>query len=134
MVMELMEGGSLQAYINERPIPSDWRSRYSISLDICNGVGYLHKLNVIHRDLKPGNVVLDKYGRGKITDFGLSVIKNTAVTSVKGHETGTAQYMVLIDSYSGAGMFWISTSVLCKIRCVCLWYYFVGTSPLEIRL
>jgi serine/threonine-protein kinase len=101
MVMELMEGGSLQGYINERLCPEDWRSRYSICLDICNGVGYLHKLNVIHRDLKPGNVVLDKYGRGKITDFGLSVVKTTAVTSVKGHETGTVQYMVFCTTYTG---------------------------------
>ena len=57
-------------------------------------MSYLHKLSVIHRDLKPGNVVLDDYSRAKITDFGLSVIKNTAVTSFKGQENGTVQYMV----------------------------------------
>ena len=97
MVMELMEGGSLQGYISDKPCPEDWYTRYNIALDICNGVGYLHKLNVIHRDLKPGNVCLDRYGRGKITDFGLSVVKSTAITSIKGLEMGTVQYMV-IDS------------------------------------
>ena len=96
MVMELMEGGSLHGYINDKPCPEDWYTRYIIALDICHGVGYLHKLNVIHRDLKPGNVVLDKYARAKITDFGLSLVKNTANTSVKGQEMGTVQYMVFL--------------------------------------
>jgi serine/threonine-protein kinase len=92
--MELMDSGSLQDYISDRPCPDGWMARYNIGLDICKGMSYLHKLNVIHRDLKPGNVVLDRYGRGKITDFGLSIIKNTAVTSIKGQEMGTVQYMV----------------------------------------
>jgi serine/threonine protein kinase len=93
--MELMDGGSLQDYIAERPCPDGWLTRYDIALDICHGMSYLHRLNVIHRDLKPGNVVLDTFGRAKITDFGLSVIKTTAVTSIKGHEMGTVQYMVI---------------------------------------
>jgi len=96
MVMELMEGGSLHGYINDKPCPEDWYTRYIIALDICHGVGYLHKLNVIHRDLKPGNVVLDRYARAKITDFGLSLVKTTANTSVKGQEMGTVQYMVFL--------------------------------------
>ena len=96
MVMELMEGGSLQGYIAGQPCPDNWVMRYNVALDICHGMSYLHKLNVVHRDLKPGNVCLDKFGRGKITDFGLSVVKNTAVTSIKGQEMGTVQYMVPI--------------------------------------
>jgi serine/threonine protein kinase len=95
MLMELMEGGSLQGYIKDKPCPEGWNMRFNIAIDICQGLGYLHKLNVIHRDLKPGNVVMDRFGRGKITDFGLSVIKNTAATSIKGFEMGTVQYMVL---------------------------------------
>ena len=94
LMMELMESGSLQGFIHGQPCPEGWMTRYSIALDICHGMSYLHKLNVIHRDLKPGNVCLDSFGRGKITDFGLSVVKNTAVTSIKGQEMGTVQYMV----------------------------------------
>ena len=102
MVMELMEGGSLQGYISDNPCPEGWLTRNNIAIDICQGMSYLHKLNVIHRDLKPGNVVLDSYGRGKITDFGLSVTKATAVTSIKAQEMGTVQYMVMFGPYIGA--------------------------------
>jgi serine/threonine protein kinase len=101
IVMEHMDGGSLQVFMSEKPCPENWVSRYSIALDICHGVGYLHKLNVIHRDLKPGNVLLDRYGRAKISDFGLSVVKNTAATSIKGLELGTVQYMVFLWAYIG---------------------------------
>jgi serine/threonine protein kinase len=94
IVMELMESGSLHDHMHGNPCPEGWLMRYNIAVDICAGMSYLHKLNVIHRDLKPGNVVLDNYMRGKITDFGLSVVKNTAVTSIKGTEQGTVQYMV----------------------------------------
>jgi serine/threonine protein kinase len=94
VVMELMNSGSLQDYIYKLPCPEGWQKREEIAFDICSGMSYLHRLHVIYRDLKPGNVVLDDYCRAKITDFGLSVVKKTAVTSIKGTETGTVQYMV----------------------------------------
>jgi serine/threonine protein kinase len=96
VLMELMNSGSLQDYIYNKPCPEGWLKREEIALDICSGMSYLHRLNVIHRDLKPGNVVLDDFLRAKITDFGLSVVKNTAVTSIKGTEMGTLQYMVCV--------------------------------------
>lgn len=116
VVMELMQSGSLQDYINEKQCPEGWAKREEIAIDICFGMGYLHRLNVIHRDLKPGNVVLDNYLRAKITDFGLSVVKNTAVTSIKGTEMGTVQYMVRHSWFIiGTGMLWIISSLLVEI-------------------
>jgi serine/threonine protein kinase len=134
IVMELMSSGSLQDSISLRPCPDSWLTRYNIALDICNGTGYLHKLNVIHRDLKPGNIVLDTYGRAKITDFGLSIVKNTAVTSMKGKEMGTVQYMVFSQLTPGSRVFWAGASILSKVRCVCLFSYSLGTSTLAIRI
>ena len=94
MVMELCVNGSLAFYIAEHSSPDVTpETRNAFAMDIASGMNHLHKLGVIHRDLKPGNVVLDKHDRAKITDFGLSVVKTATQTSMKLDECGTPQYM-----------------------------------------
>ena len=94
MVMELCINGSLSDFIAANQAETiDWEKRNDFAVDIAAGMNYLHKLGVIHRDLKLGNVVLDKHDRAKITDFGLSVIKSSTQTSMKMTESGTPQYM-----------------------------------------
>lgn len=115
IIMELMTTGSLHDYIAEKPCADGLGSREDIAIDICSGMAYLHKLNVIHRDLKPGNVVLDEFLRAKITDFGLALIKTTAVTSVKGLEMGTIQYMVTKSLSLGSRMLWTCTPLLNQV-------------------
>jgi serine/threonine protein kinase len=94
MVMELCINGSLSNFMVVNPSATvDWEKRTDFSIDIAAGMNYLHRLGVIHRDLKLGNVVLDKHDRAKITDFGLSVVKSSTQTSMKMTESGTPQYM-----------------------------------------
>lgn len=94
MIMELCVNGSLGTYVSDKPAESvSWEQRIDFAVDIATGMNYLHKLGVIHRDLKLGNVVLDQYDRAKITDFGLSVVKSASQTSMKLDECGTPQYM-----------------------------------------
>lgn len=52
--------------------------------DIAAGLAYLHP-NVIHRDLKPQNILLDKHGRAKIADFGISKVKVGKFLSFRGY-------------------------------------------------
>jgi serine/threonine protein kinase len=70
--MELVEGGNLAGRIYH---PSKRRLDYleilQIGADIASGLVYLHPA-VVHRDLKPQNVLLDRQGRAKIADFGIS--------------------------------------------------------------
>ena len=49
-----------------------WIWRYQIIKGICNGLHYLHKMDIVHLDLKPANILLDKNLVPKITDFGIS--------------------------------------------------------------
>lgn len=70
LVMEYLEKGSLWNYILNNPKEENWSCRRAIALDIAEGMHYLHRLRIIHRDLKSSNVVLDASLRAKVTDFG----------------------------------------------------------------
>jgi serine/threonine-protein kinase len=70
IVMELIEGETLQARINKGPIPLD--ETLVIAKQIAEALEAAHEKGVIHRDLKPGNVMLTSDGRVKVLDFGLA--------------------------------------------------------------
>ena len=74
LVMELMTQNLYLKLNSHEVLP--WNLRIKIALDIVNGLFYLHEVqNVIHRDLKSSNVLLDENNVAKITDFGLSKVK-----------------------------------------------------------
>ena len=68
--MPVMEGGSLEQYIVEGGQPEDRVLAWA--LDLLGGLAYLHEANVIHRDIKPQNLLLDERGRIHIADFGIA--------------------------------------------------------------
>src|ERR1700687_1609917 len=69
LVMEYLEGETLADRLLKGPLPSELVLRYGI--EICEGLEKAHKSGVIHRDLKPGNIMLTKSG-AKLMDFGLA--------------------------------------------------------------
>lgn len=72
IVMEHIEGMDLKQYIRENhPIP--YHKVIDIMEQILDGIAYAHDNDVIHRDIKPHNILIDKDGRVKITDFGIAV-------------------------------------------------------------
>ena len=95
LIMELCAGGSLENLIKTRTDLS-LRTELDLALDIANAMSYLHRLHVVHRDLKPGNIVLDSNMRPKITDFGLAFKQSSTMTSFRGTEMGTPAFMVLL--------------------------------------
>ena len=99
MILELMENDSLQTLIekmnaNEQVL--EWKLRFVIINDSAVGMDYLHRLRIVHRDLKTANILLDGNFRAKIADFGLSVLKHSMSTHVRMEEQGTPQYMVIV--------------------------------------
>ncbi len=69
LVMEYLDGETLADRLRKGPLPIDQVLRYAI--DICDGLDKAHRCGVVHRDLKPGNIMLTKLG-AKLMDFGLA--------------------------------------------------------------
>lgn len=67
LLMELVPGGDLSKHV-PLPLPEAIR----ISREICDALAYAHERGVVHRDIKPQNVLLDAQGHAKVTDFGIA--------------------------------------------------------------
>jgi eukaryotic-like serine/threonine-protein kinase len=93
LVMQLLAGGSLADLLRKGPMPLNLASR--LFDQIADALDYAHEQGVIHRDLKPGNVLLDSRNNGHLTDFGIAKLlvgENTALTQT-GMVMGTPAYM-----------------------------------------
>jgi len=90
--MELIEGGSLGAYLAGKPRPV--QEAASIVEALARGMDHAHENGILHRDLKPVNVLLDRDGTPKITDFGLAKQLNSGDGRTEtGLIMGTPAYM-----------------------------------------
>src|SRR5579862_1777157 len=92
LVMEYIAGETLSARMQRSPAPDTaWLLR--ILRDIAAALDYTHRKGVVHRDIKPGNMMIDQHSRVRIMDFGLAraAAQNTATGS--GLVAGTIQYM-----------------------------------------
>jgi tRNA A-37 threonylcarbamoyl transferase component Bud32 len=90
LVLDLCDGADLFRLLRVRG-PLDEEIVRAILGQVAEGVLYLHDSGVIHRDLKPGNVLVDRSGRVRLTDFGLSKLLESEVP--EGKAVGTPSYM-----------------------------------------
>lgn len=92
MVMEYVDGPDLKEYIRKNS-PLDLHEVIRIMDQILSAVALAHKHNVIHRDLKPQNILMDKRGNVKIADFGIAVALNQSSITQTNSVMGSVHYM-----------------------------------------
>ncbi len=98
IVMELVNGKSLAHHLKE-VTKYGFRDTWDIIRQVLDGLAYSHGQGVIHRDMKPGNILINDDGRIKITDFGVARI-DTSTLTVMGDIVGTPHYMAP-EQFSG---------------------------------
>jgi serine/threonine-protein kinase len=91
VVMRLVAGGSLAKRIRRYGLPSLGETR-DLYQQLASALDYAHRQNVIHRDVKPGNVLIDLEGNAYLADFGIAKLVGSTVLT-QGTGIGTAAYM-----------------------------------------
>ena len=91
LVLDLVDGESLATRLENGPLPDD--EARAMGARLAGALAYAHSLGVVHRDVKPGNVLFDEAGAAHLTDFGIARLTDmTAITST-GFVIGTAAYL-----------------------------------------
>jgi eukaryotic-like serine/threonine-protein kinase len=92
IVLELLPGGSLDDRLSDgHPLPDDETAR--IATELASGLAYAHSHGVLHRDVKPTNILFDSEGHVKIADFGIARILDAPTLTEAGTLLGTAPYI-----------------------------------------
>ncbi|KAL2512520.1 ACT-like protein tyrosine kinase family protein [Abeliophyllum distichum] len=91
IVTEYMSGGSVYDYLHKQKGTFKFPSLLKVAIDVSKGMNYLHQNNIIHRDLKAANLLMDENEVVKVADFGVARVK--AQTGVMTAETGTYRWM-----------------------------------------
>lgn len=97
LALEFIEGRTLDTYPR-----SDHRKLVSLVKDVALAIEFAHSKGVIHRDIKPGNIMIDSSGRASVMDFGLAR-QVESKHSISGHTLGTPTYMSPEQATGGAG-------------------------------
>jgi serine/threonine protein kinase len=92
MAMEFLEGNELKDMIASGNLPSA-EQVVDIIAQVAEGLWFAHQQDIVHRDVKPSNIMVMKGGIAKITDFGIARLPNSAVKTMTGLILGSPRYM-----------------------------------------
>ena len=91
MAMELLEGTDVRVRLKEGALPT--AEAVDIALQVADGLGFAHERGVVHRDIKPGNIMLLERGGAKIMDFGIARMRSADFKTSTGMVLGTPRFM-----------------------------------------
>ena len=89
LVMEFVEGVELKSVIQKHKGPMPFELAYKIANQALDAFEYAHQNGILHRDIKPGNIIIDKNGDAKIMDFGIAKMSSAA-----SHDTAASMLSV----------------------------------------
>ena len=90
ITLEFLRGRTLEALIEDGALP--WREALRIAARLADALSHAHENGIVHRDIKPGNVMIMKKGEPKIMDFGVAKLDSSKLTS-QGEVLGSPAYM-----------------------------------------
>ena len=90
IVMELIEGITLKSYIQKKGSLS-FKETVSIAIQIANGMECAHNNQIVHRDIKPQNIMISREGKVKVTDFGIA--RAASANTMSGNAMGSVHYI-----------------------------------------
>lgn len=125
LIMEHMELGSLKDLLATK-IELNPEQQINIALDIANGLAHIHTLGVIHRDLKSGNILINKYFQAKLADFGIAKANTDSISPT--HKSTQAMSYLPPEAFNH-----LEHTKQSDIYCfgVLLWEIMTGKIPLE---
>ncbi len=91
IVMEYVDGMTLKDYLNKHGA-LNWNDAVKITIQICSAIEHAHKNNIVHRDIKPHNILLTKEGIAKVTDFGIARAVTSSTITMVGSTIGSVHY------------------------------------------
>ena len=92
IVMELIQGKTLKEIIVEEQGPLPWKWSVNVAIQIASALEMAHRNNIVHRDIKPHNIIITEDGVAKVTDFGIAkAVSNSTITAF-GTTIGSVHY------------------------------------------
>ncbi len=92
IVMELIQGKTLKEIIIKEKGPLPWKWSVNVAIQIASALEVAHRNNIIHRDIKPHNIIITEDGIAKVTDFGIAkAVSNSTITAF-GTTIGSVHY------------------------------------------
>jgi eukaryotic-like serine/threonine-protein kinase len=93
LIMECVRGETLEELLKQRGGRLGVRESLAITAQIADGLGYAHSMGIVHRDVKPANVMITATGTVKIMDFGIARVRGSQRLTREGSALGTLAYM-----------------------------------------